>query len=207
MKKEEYRHAILANMLYDSCGIVYAANFLGVTVERVQELIDGNLLKSWQTPGGQLLIVVDSIIEFLNNNIDYSSFEFPRARLKVMFLEDDPVTQHMFRIFCQNANFPIDFMQTSPALEAVVDMAIIKPHLLIADLNFSGLDGYEVLRMLRGNSQFEKMMILVLSAAGGLEMQGRGDLPKDIVFMTKPVRSHWIQGFFTGFLLGNPEIQ
>jgi DNA-binding response OmpR family regulator len=87
-------------------------------------------------------------------------------------------------------------------LEALIDIASIKPDVLITDLDMPGVDGFELLRTLRQNPNFNRMTTLVLSALTSEEVESRGGLPEGSIFMAKPINMDWFNGFFTAFLAG-----
>jgi DNA-binding response OmpR family regulator len=65
-----------------------------------------------------------------------------------------------------------------------------------------GVDGFELLRTLRQNPQFNRMTTLVLSALSPEDIESRGGLPEGTIFMAKPINMDWFNGFFTAFLAG-----
>jgi DNA-binding response OmpR family regulator len=65
-----------------------------------------------------------------------------------------------------------------------------------------GVDGFELLRTLRQNPNFNRMTTLVLSALTSEEIESRGGLPEGSIFMAKPINMDWFNGFFTAFLAG-----
>jgi CheY-like chemotaxis protein len=124
------------------------------------------------------------------------------TRLRVLLVEDDPVTREMLRDFCNRCAMPVDCTAMSSGLEALIDIASIQPDVLIADLNMPGVDGFELLRTLRNNPQFNKMTSLVVSALSPEEIEARGGLPEGTIFMAKPVNMHWFNGFFAAMMAG-----
>ena len=121
-------------------------------------------------------------------------------RLRVLLVEDDAVTRDMLRGYCSRSTMPVDCTAMSSGLEALIDIASIKPDVLITDLDMPGVDGFELLRTLRQNPQFNRMTTLVLSALKPEEIEARGGLPEGSIFMAKPINMDWFNGFFTAFL-------
>jgi DNA-binding response OmpR family regulator len=115
-------------------------------------------------------------------------------------VDDDPVTREMVRDFCNRCEFPVDCTAMSSGLEALIDIASIRPDVLIADLNMPGVDGFELLRTLRGNPMFSKMTNLVISALPQAEIDARGGLPEGSIFMPKPINMQWFKGFFAALM-------
>ena len=74
-----------------------------------------------------------------------------------------------------------------------------QPDILIADLMMPGMDGFEMIRRLRANSDLARMDIIVVSAIDREEVIKRG-LPTDITIFGKPIPFHEIKGFLLGRL-------
>lgn len=187
----------------DYCGTSYAAKILGLSVGTIQALVEKKDLIAWKTEGGHRRISMQSILDFQGkHNIVFQKDKPPiDMRIRVLLVDDDIMTREIVRSFCENATAPVDCTTMSSGMEALIDIASIQPHILIADLNMPGIDGFELLRTLRLNPQFENMIILALSALTNDEIQARGGIPEGTIYMPKPPKSDWFNGFFTGLLL------
>jgi excisionase family DNA binding protein len=189
--------------LEDYCGTTYAAKLLGLSVGTIQTLVEKNELQAWKTQGGHRRISMPSIREYQRkHNMLTAAADARDNRLRVLLVEDDPVTREMLRDFCNRCAMPVDCTAMSSGLEALIDIASIQPDVLIADLNMPGVDGFELLRTLRNNPQFNKMTSLVVSALSAEEIESRGGLPEGTIFMAKPVNMHWFNGFFAAMMAG-----
>jgi excisionase family DNA binding protein len=187
----------------DYCGTTYAAKLLGLSVGTIQTLVEKNELQAWKTQGGHRRISMPSIREYQRKHNMLTIQNEPRDnRLRVLLVEDDAVTREMLRGYCNRSSMPVDCTAMSSGLEALIDISSIKPDVLITDLDMPGVDGFELLRTLRQNSQFNRMTTLVLSALTPEEIDGRGGLPEGTIFMSKPINMDWFNGFFTAFLAG-----
>lgn len=187
--------------LEDYCGTTYAAKLLGLSVGTIQSLVEKNELQAWKTQGGHRRISMPSIRDYQRrHNMLVTPTETRDRRIKVLLVEDDAVTREMIRDFCNRCEVPVDCTAMSSGLEALIDIASIRPDVLIADLKMPGVDGFELLRTLRGNALFSKMTTLVISALSEEEIQARGGLPEGSVFMAKPVNMHWLKGFFAALM-------
>jgi CheY-like chemotaxis protein len=131
-----------------------------------------------------------------------SPLEGREHRLRVLLVEDDPVTRNMIRDFCIRCEMPVDCTAMSSGLEALIDIASIQPDLLIADLNMPGVDGFELLKTLKQLPQFQRMACLVISSLSPEEIAAKGGLPEGTIFMAKPVNMQWFNGFFTALITG-----
>jgi excisionase family DNA binding protein len=187
--------------LEDYCGTTYAAKLLGLSVGTIQSLVEKNELQAWKTQGGHRRISMPSIREYQRrHNMLVTPAESRDNRIKVLLVEDDPVTREMIREFCSRCEMPVDCTAMSSGLEALIDIASIRPDVLIADLNMPGVDGFELLRTLRGNPMFLKMTTLVISALSQAEIDARGGLPESTIYMAKPINMQWFKGFFAALM-------
>ena len=190
-----------ADTLEDYCGTTYAAKLLGLSVGTIQTLVEKNELQAWKTQGGHRRISMPSIREYQRkHNMLVNTPEARDPRLKVLLVEDDAVTREMLKDFCSRSEMPVDCTAMASGLEALIDIASIRPDVLIADLNMPGVDGFELLRTLRNNPLFNKMTCMVISALSPEEIQSRGGLPDGTIFMAKPVNMHWFNGFFAALM-------
>jgi excisionase family DNA binding protein len=189
--------------LEDYCGTTYAAKLLGLSVGTIQTLVEKNELQAWKTQGGHRRISMPSIREYQRkHNMLIPHADGRDNRLRVLLVEDDPVTREMLRDFCTRCAMPIDCTAMSSGLEALIDISSIQPDVLIADLNMPGVDGFELLRTLRNNAQFNRMTCLVVSALAPEDIEFRGGLPEGTIFMAKPVNMQWFNGFFAAMMAG-----
>lgn len=190
----------------DYCGTTYAAKLLGLSVGTIQTLVEKNELHAWKTQGGHRRISMPSIRDYQRrHNMLTAAMDAREHRLRVLVVEDDPVSREMLRDFCNRCPVPVDCTAMPSGLEALIDMASIQPDVLIADLNMPGVDGFELLRTLRNNPQFNKMTCLVVSAMSAEEIASRGGLPEGTIFMAKPLNMHWFNGFFAAMMSARPS--
>jgi len=187
--------------LENYCGTTYAARLLGLSVGTIQTLVEKNELQAWKTQGGHRRISLPSILQYQRRqNMPQITAAKADQRLKVLAVDDDPIAREMLKNFATRSDMSLDCTIMASGLEALIDMASIQPDVLIADLNMPGVDGFELLRTLRNNSQFSKMSCLAVSALTQEEINARGGLPEGVIFMPKPLSMHWLNGFFAAIM-------
>ena len=84
-----------------------------------------------------------------------------------------------------------------------MDIASMRPDLLITDLAMPGVDGLEMLRALKRNQQLADMQIVVVSGLAAAAIDARGGLPLHAHLLKKPVNFDWLQGYLTALASAN----
>ena len=149
----------------DVCGTFYAAKVLGVAVATVQGLVERGELEAWKTKGGHRRISMKSLRDYMEKHGTRAAQPMVNSggKLKVLIVDDDEVTLEVIRSSMERWNLPIDCTVMNSAIDAMLDIAKIRPDLLISDLKIPVVDGFEFLRKLRGNPEYAGMAFLVMS--------------------------------------------
>lgn len=178
------------------CGTLYAAKLLGLSVGSVQTLVERNQLQAWKTKGGHRRISLQSIRDYQRAQ-GMSGVDSKHTMLRVLVVDDDPVSLEVFRHTIASWNLPIDCTTMPSALEAIIDISSLNPDVLITDLKMPGVDGFELLRTLRGSANFASLILVALTGMSSEEVAERGGLPPNTLIAQKPVDMKWMHGFFT----------
>lgn len=187
------------------CGTSYAAKLLGLSVATVQSLVEKGEIEAWKTLGGHRRLSLRAINSYLQKyspqlaqvNPD------PRHRLCVLVVEDDDFARELYKAQFDAWDMAVDCSFMPSALEALVDIASMRPDLLITDLNMPGVDGLEMLRALKRNQQLVAMQILVISGVQREAVEERGGLPPNSYYLEKPINFDWLHGYITALLVAN----
>ena len=190
---------------HDFCGTSYAAKLLGLSVATVQSLVEKGEIEAWKTLGGHRRIALRSITAYQEKNSKkiVRAQSSPDSRLRVMVVEDDEDTRELYRCNFEQWHLPIDCTWMPSAIEAMMDIASMRPDLLITDLSMPGVDGLEMLKALKRNAHLADMHIIVVSGMPTEAIQARGGLPLYAHLQTKPVNFDWLQGFMTALVPAN----
>ena len=207
MKPKSFETAIVAPDFSseDYCGTSYAARLLGLSVATVQSLVEKGEIEAWKTLGGHRRIALNSINVYLAKNSPQlaRADTDPKSRLRVLVVEDDEATRDLYQIQFEEWDLPVDCTWMSSALQAMMDMASMQPHLLITDLSMPGVDGIEMLKTLKRNQNLAGMQILVISGLPPEAVKSRGGLPLHAYLMQKPVNFDWLHGYLTALIAAN----
>ena len=193
----------------DFCGTSYAAKLLGLSVATVQSLVEKGEIEAWKTLGGHRRIALRSINAYQekSNKKMVRTRPVPGSRLRVMVVEDDDDSRELYRANFENWDLPLDCTWMPSAIEAMMDISSMRPDLLITDLSMPGIDGLEMLKALKRNSNLSDMRIVVISGLAPQAIEARGGLPMDAHLQGKPINFDWLQGFMTALIPANSRWQ
>ena len=189
----------------DYCGTSYAAKLLGLSVATVQSLVEKGEIDAWKTLGGHRRIALQSINAYLAKHSPQLSRvdTDPKHRLRVLMVEDDENTRELYRCQFEEWDLPVDCTWMPSALEALMDIASMRPDLLITDLSMPGVDGIEMLKALKRNQQLADMQIIVISGLPAEAIAARGGLPLHAQLLQKPVNFDWLHGYVSALVATN----
>jgi excisionase family DNA binding protein len=189
----------------DYCGTSYAAKLMGLSVATVQSLAEKGEIEAWKTLGGHRRIALQSINAYLAKNspqlarVDTD----PKNRLRVLIVEDDENARELYRCQFEEWDLPVDCTWMPSAIEALMDIASMRPDLLITDLSMPGVDGIEMLRALKRNQNLAEMQIIVISGLPADAVAARGGLPLHAHLLKKPINFDWLQGYVSALVTAN----
>jgi len=139
------------------------AQYCDVNLRTVIRWIDKGSLKGYKLPGGgNNRITIDNFLMFLKENNMPVPQDFLPKNKTTLIVDDDANMARAIRRVLKKGGFECDiatngFLAGSKLMEH-------KPTLMTLDLTMPGLDGFELLRHLRGEEKFNNLKILVISA-------------------------------------------
>ena len=189
----------------DYCGTTSAAKLLGLSVATVQSLVERGEIPAWKTLGGHRRLSLRALNTYLKKHSPQlaPADPDPRQRLSVLVVEDEELTRELYLAHFDEWDMAVDCSFMPSALEALMDIASMRPDLLITDLNMPGVDGMEMLRALKRNQHLLAMQILVISGLPPESVKERGGLPPNSYYLEKPINFDWLHGYVTALLVAN----
>jgi excisionase family DNA binding protein len=184
----------------DFCGTFYAAKMLGLSVGTVQALVEKGEVEAWKTKGGHRRISLQSLHDYqvrsgLNSPLDTST-----PYLKVLFVDDNELSLTAIRLAVDRMKLPLDVILMTSAMEALIDISNLQPHVLFTDLRMPGVDGFDFLRTIRSNASFASMVLVAVTGLTITEIAARGGLPPHTVYVEKPLDMNWLNGFLSALV-------
>ncbi len=198
-----------ANIEKSFCTTREAGLLLGVSVGTVQLWVESGLLQAWKTAGGHRRVLRDSVDRLLHKKPVSSALAANTAkaagprRLKVMVVEDDA---NLLRLYQTNlSRWPMgpEVTVINNAVKALLMIGRQCPDLLIADLHMPGMDGFNMLRVLRNIPEMAKTTIVVVTGLDTADLTKNGGIPADIEVLPKPIPFNRLLAIATGLVTQN----
>ncbi|NLZ11511.1 MAG: excisionase family DNA-binding protein [Alcaligenaceae bacterium] len=179
------------------------AERLGISVSTVQQLVESGVISGWKTQGGHRRIPESALEHFLSRHhtsVGTRSFveSDPATRSSLLVLEDDLVQQTLYRGRISNWQLPLDLTFCTNGYDALIEVAMKQPDILLLDIMMDGIDGYEVLKALTSRPNFRLSHIAVLTNLSETEVDARGGLPAGVLYMSKPINFDELRGYLRG---------
>ena len=194
-------HKAIPDSTDEYCGTSYAAKLLNLSVGSIQSLVEKNELFAWKTQGGHRRISLQSIYQYQSRANLLPKLPAQSGKyLKVMVVEDDANTRAMYQAYFDSWDLPIDSVMQVSAIEALLDIPVVKPQVLMTDLRMPGIDGVAMLRQLSVHPQFTKMSVIVITGLSNVEIAAYGELPTGTHVLYKPVDMGWLKGYFQALM-------
>ncbi|CAB3905671.1 excisionase family DNA-binding protein [Achromobacter mucicolens] len=167
-----------------------AAELIGVSVRTIQLWVEAGILRAWKTEGGHRRVARASVDDLLQARVTKSEEALAGSEsgpLRVVVVEDDPHLQTVYELALTCLSFPLDLRIAGDGFSGLVRIGEFRPHVIIADLNLPGLDGFRMIRALKEAPESRDAEIIVISALTSADIADRGGLPADVQVLAKPV--------------------
>lgn len=177
------------------CTTREAATLLGVSVGTVQLWVESGLLQAWKTAGGHRRVIRASVDQLLHKKADPVPSGVapvmpaaPARRLNVLVVEDDANLLRLYKAHLARWPMAPEVSSADNAVTALLMMGRQSPDLLVTDLCMSGMDGFNMLRVLRETPDISRTTtIVVVSGLDADEINHRGGIPSGIEILPKPI--------------------
>ncbi|MFZ4624865.1 MAG: response regulator [Rhodoferax sp.] len=189
------------------CTTREAATLLGVSVGTVQLWVESDLLQAWKTAGGHRRVLRDSVDSLLRRAPDQPAVPPPNTwpvskprQFKVLVVEDDADLLRLYQVNLSRWPMQPNVTCLDNAVAALLMMGRGGPDLLITDLHMPGMDGFEMLRVLRLAPEMAHTTIVVVTGLDAEAIAEQGGLPDGIEVLCKPIPFDRLQALATGIV-------
>jgi CheY-like chemotaxis protein len=105
---------------------------------------------------------------------------------KVLVVDDSSVARKAARFVLEGAGYRV--VEAWDGFEALGQLQNEYPHLVLLDLVMPGMDGYEVLKLIRANNKFSQIPVIILTSRDTLFDKLKGKLSGTNEYLTKPYK-------------------
>jgi excisionase family DNA binding protein len=160
-----------------------AADMLGVSLRSVQQWVEQGALQAYRTVGGHRRVVKTSVERLLSQRRS----EVEGRSFRVFIAEDDPDLVALYQMVIKSWKLPLEISVAGDGFRALMEIGSLKPDFLILDLNIPGMDGFALIRTLRGMPDLETTDIVTVSGMSLEDIEARGGLPDSVMLLQKPI--------------------
>lgn len=170
-----------------------AAKKLGVSVGTVQQMVENNKLEAWKTAGGHRRITLESVERILKQ--DTKVLATPASNILVYIVEDDLLLLDAYALILENLDLPLEIRKYDNGLDAIFQIGVKFPDVLLLDLELPYIDGAELLQRLHTRHDFSGQHIIVLSGLPMNELKIKTAEFENLCLLEKPLNTSFIEGY------------
>ncbi len=174
------------------------AKRLGVSLQTVQRWVDSGRLKAWKTLGGHRRIDAQSAEELFEAQDQLlggapagaavpAALESAPGGVSVVVVDDNPIDRELIVSIIQDAIPGARIQVAGNGFQGLVMIARAAPQIVVTDIHLPHMDGFELVRNLLVDSATRPRVLIAVSALTAQELAEFGELPSDVVLVTKPV--------------------
>ena len=193
----------------DFVGIGEASRILGLSRTSLQKLVDSGRIPAVKTAGGHRRLTreaVDAVNQKTGPKALLRLFEPPApeagarvddkpGELTVLVVDDDAATGALMASLFADWFPGVNFLLATDGLDAVLMLERNRPRILITDLNMKPFDGFRLLQLVSGRPEYRSVALVVVSGMSEQEIDRRGGLSPEVLFLRKPLDLQRLRGF------------
>jgi len=170
------------------------ASRIGVSSRTVSNWIRDGHLKAYRTPGGHSRIAEEDLQAFLDER-GIRPLPAPEGaggaraaaveRRRVLFIDDDENLLDILREVLEANGFEVQTARHGFLAGYLI--AHFRPHAIVLDLMMPGLDGFEVLSLLRKRPEAAEVPVIACSSMRGQEAEARVREAGFVSYVRKPL--------------------
>jgi len=140
------------------------AQMLHVDPGSVANWIDQDRLKAFRTPGGHRRVATEDLIHFLKEHKMPVPAELRTSPARILIIDSEPAVTQSLAQAIKAAHPDYEVVEAHDGFRAGALVAILKPEVVILDLQMPGVDSYEVCRMIKSRHETQQVEILAMTA-------------------------------------------
>lgn len=185
-----------------SVDIGAASKILGRSRTSLQKLADSGAIAAVKTVGGhrpRAGAVVKAAQQQAGSTAVLQPAGAPAkcgsCALTVLLAEDDGAAAALVARLLGDCCPGVNLLRAGNGLEAMRLLERNRPYILLTDLNMAPLDGFELLQRVAGRPEHQSVARVAMSSMSAPEIEQRGGLAPDVLFLPKPLNLQRLRGF------------
>jgi len=185
-------------MTEEVCTTQQAASLLGMSVTSVQHLVESGEIEAWKTRGGHRRIPLSAVQAY--KAIVGKTSVAGDGQFTILVVEDNPIQRGIYESQINSWRLPVRVRVCENGYKALIDIAGVRPDVLLLDIMMRGIDGYEVMQTVMAYPELSDVNIAVLTSLSMAELEARGGLPTGVSYFSKPVVYEELRGYIRACL-------
>ncbi len=136
---------------------------VGADPSSVNRWIDSGKLNAYRTPGGHRRVLYDDLVAFLEQCGMPLPDELMPEKRAVLLVDDDTSSLRSLRRGLLRADKSLEVETCSSGIEALIKLGAQKPDVVVIDTGMPGVDGVEVCKRIKSNTDTRNTMIIAIS--------------------------------------------
>lgn len=169
-----------------------AARLCQVARRTMIRWVDAEKVPHHRTPGGRARILRTDLAAFLREQGMPVPVELDDAPIRIAIVDDDRQIVAALTRLVERVLSDADIRSARDGFTAGLLLSSFRPQLLLLDLSMPGMDGYEVLRRIRLQSELDAMAVVVVTGLADPDVERLRSLGAQEV-LSKPVHPRDLQ--------------
>lgn len=163
------------------------AKYCEVNLRTVLRWIENGHLKAYRLPGrGDNRIEVADFITFLNEHNMPIPDDLQGQQKRVLVVDDDKVSCRMLEALLDKEDYETQIAENG--FKAGMFLESFEPSLITLDLSMPGVDGFQVIDLVKQNENFKHIKVVVISGGDQAALERALELGADAA-LAKPIDS------------------
>ena len=192
-------------------GTTDAAAALGLSVTSIQKMVSAGTLKAFRTSGGHRRISIESVSRVAEQMGVPWKDRIPAAAtgagavstgapVKILLVDDGTAGLRPIADCIDRRDGGIHCTVVGDSVEALVWATEQQPDLVVTELTVRPLDGFGLIKAIRGSPRLHQVGVVVVTAMTAEEIAQCGGLPDGVVVYHKPLPTERLTGYLDALL-------
>lgn len=168
--------------------IPQAARYCSISRVTLWRWVKSGKLKAFISPGGHYKIREKDLQSFIQGRMGYLPNAGRQNEKKILIVDDDPDVQNILAKILSANDYRAEV--ASDGLDAGIKIVQFKPDLILLDLFMPKVDGFEVCKRIKGDTDHSHIKILILTGYDTKENKDRTFEAGADGYLSKPVKKN-----------------